>query len=104
MDNGSVSAAFWVMVALQTMGSVDMPGKGPRKMPSPRSYVAIIVLFTTLHLVSDAGAPRAAGMMAWVSVLAGMVLGPFGKTLSNFYNTIADQFAIPPPSTGGTIQ
>ena len=92
-----MSAAFWVMVALQSMGSVDMPGSGPRKMPAPRSYVAIIVLFSTLHLVADAGAERAAGAMAWVTVLVGIVKGPFGDKLSNFFNTVADNFGIQPP-------
>jgi hypothetical protein len=90
------------MVVLQTMGSIDLPGKGPRKMPSPRAYVSIIVLFSTLHLIADAGAERAAAAMAWVTVLAGVVLGPFGTRLVNFFNTVADQFAIQPPNTGAT--
>jgi len=93
----TVSAPFWAMVILQTIGSVDTPGKGERKMPAPRSYVAIIVLFGTLGLFADAGYERAANVMAWVTVLVGVVIGPFGKTLSNFYNSIANQFAIPPP-------
>jgi hypothetical protein len=95
----SVSAAFWVMVALQTMGSVDMPGNGARKLPSPRAYVAIIVMFSTLHLVADAGAERAASAMAWVTVLVGLVKGPFGGTLTNFFNNIATNFAISPSAT-----
>jgi len=96
MSENSVTAAFWVMVALQTMGSVDMPGRGDRKMPSPRAYVAILVLFGTLHLIADAGAQRAASVMAWVTVLTGLVIGPFGTRLTNFYNAVANQFAIPP--------
>jgi len=92
-----VAAAFWVMVAIQTMRAVDMPGKGERKMPAPRSYVAIIVLFGTLQVIASAGAERAAGVMAWVTVLTGMVVGPFGKTLSNFYNVVADKFPVTTP-------
>lgn len=98
MDSASISGAFWLMVALQTMGSLDMPGKGPRKMPAPRSYVAIIVLFSTLHLIADAGMQRAAAVMAWGTVLVGLVLGPFGAKLSNFFNVVADKFAIAPPT------
>jgi len=98
MSDNSISAAFWVMVFLQTLGSVDMPGKGDRKMPAPRSYVAIMVLFGTLHLIADAGAQRAASIMAWVTVLTGIIIGPFGTRLSNFYNSVANQFAIPNPN------
>lgn len=108
MDNVSISSAFWLMVTLQTMGSLDMPGRGPRKMPAPRSYVAVIVLFSTLHVIADAGLERAAAAMAWVTVLVGMVKGPFGDKLSNFYNVVADNFANTPPTTtpssGGAIQ
>jgi hypothetical protein len=82
------------MVALQTMGSVDMPGKGERKMPAPRSYLAIIALFSALHLVADAGAERAASAAAWITVLLGVVKGPFGNQLTSLINNIA------PPATG----
>lgn len=90
------------MVALQTIGSVDMPGRGPRKMPSPRAYAAIIVTWGILQLIADAGgerAGRATKVTAWVIVLAGMVLGPFGATFVKFLNNTATSLA---PSTGVT--
>jgi len=109
MNRSSVSAAFWVMVALHTMGSVDMPGKGERKMPSPRSYVSIIVLFSILHLVADAGAERAAAAGAWITVLLGAVKGPFGNQLTNMFNAVAPPAPgvaplqpIPPDTSGAT--
>jgi hypothetical protein len=94
MGRSSVSVAFWVMVALHTIGSVDMPGKGERKMPSPRSYISIIALFSILGVIADAGAERAAAAAAWVTVLLGMIKGPFGNQLTNLFNAIA------PPGPG----
>jgi hypothetical protein len=94
----SLQASFWLMVLLQTIGSVDMPGKGPRKMPSPRSYVAIIVTWGVLQIVSDISdrAARAAKSMAWVIVLVGMVVGPFGKSVTDLFNAVAKQYGAPP--------
>lgn len=99
-NDQAVDAAFWTMVVLQSIGSVDMPGKGERKLPAPRAYVSIIVLFSILHLIADAGASRAAGVMAWVTVLFGMVKGPFGNILTNFLNNVATNFGV--NQTGGT--
>lgn len=93
MSDG-VTVAFWVMVFLQTIGSVDMPGRGERKLPSPRSYVSIIVLFSLLQIIASAGAQRAASVMAWITVLLGLVKGPFGKTAIDFLNNIAQNFGI----------
>lgn len=84
------------MVVLQTIGSVDMPGGGPRKMPSPRAYGAIILTWGILQLAADAGgerAGRAAKVTAWVIVLVGMVLGPFGTTLANILGNTATALA-----------
>lgn len=92
----SLQASFWVMIILQTIGSVDAPGRGPRKMPSPRAYAAIIVTWGILQLISDGGgerAGRAAKAMAWMIVLVGMVLGPFGSALVNLLNSVAGSVA-----------
>jgi hypothetical protein len=97
--NRSLSASMWLMIFLQTIGSVDMPGKGPRKLPAPRAYVAIIVVWSTLHLVADAGMDQAAAVMGWILALTGAVAGPFGKTATGFLSTVATQFAVPPPTT-----
>ena len=85
----SLQTSFWIMIILQTIGSVDMPGRGPRKMPSPRSYAAIIVAWGILQIIADVGKERAAAAVAWVIVLAGIVLGPFGQTLVNLFNSAA---------------
>lgn len=109
MNRSSVSVAFWVMVALQTLGSVDMPGKGERKMPAPRSYIATIALFSVLGVVADTIAERAAAAAAWTVVLLGMIKGPFGGQLTNLINAIAPPGAgaqplptTPPDTSGGT--
>ena len=97
------------MILLQTLGSVDMPGRGVRKMPAPRSYLAIIALFEILHILADAGLARAASVAGWVTVLVGLIKGPFGGQLSNVINTIAPPGAgasplqpTPPDTSGGT--
>lgn len=83
----SLQASFWLMVVLQTIGSVDMPGKGMRKMPSPRSYLAILIAWSVLQLGADAGYDRAANAVGWIIVLAGMVLGPFGQRIISVFNS-----------------
>jgi hypothetical protein len=91
------------MIVLQTIGSVDMPGKGPRKLPAPRAYAAIIVTWGVLQLVADMGgerAGRAAKSVAWVIALAGMVIGPFGSVVTNLFNSVATNVAPPSQPTG----
>jgi uncharacterized protein YhhL (DUF1145 family) len=85
----SIEAAMWVMVVLQTLGAVDMPGRGKRKLPSPRVYVSVIISFGVLELLADMGLEKAAKYMAWVIVVATLVLGPFGTKLSGFLNVVA---------------
>lgn len=58
-------------------------------MPSPRNYAALIVAWGTLQLVADMGMDRAAKAIAWVLVLGGLVVGPFGKILSNLLNSVS---------------
>jgi hypothetical protein len=90
----SLQASFWLMIFLQTLGAVDMPGSGNRKMPAPRQYVPVIITWSVLQLVSDTGAngARAANAAGWVMVLAGAVLGPFGAKATNFLSSVAKQF------------
>jgi hypothetical protein len=94
----SLQGSFWLMVILQTIGSIDMPGHGARKLPSPRAYAAIIITWGVLQLVADTGRERAAKAVAWVIVLAGMVLGPFGTTVTNLFYSVATSLA--PAGTG----
>lgn len=88
------------MVLLQTLGSVDMPGSGPRKMPSPRAYVPIVIVWIGLQLLADTGKQRGAATAGWIIVLTGTVLGPFGQRLIGLLNSVANQFGV--PATGDT--
>lgn len=100
-SNKSLEASFWFMVLLQTLGSVDMPGSGPRKMPSPRAYLAVIVTWAVLMMIADTGESRARGSAAagWVIVLTGLVVGPFGTKLSSFFNGVVNAVAGPSQTT-----
>lgn len=95
MNDAALQTSFWMMVLVQTIGSVDLPGSGARKMPAPRAYVAILVTWLILQLVADAGenARRAATALGWVLVLTGMVVGPFGQRFVSFLNAVASQFS-----------
>jgi hypothetical protein len=103
MDSSdSVTTAMWLMVLIQTIGSVDPPGTGERKLPAPRAYVAIVVAYGILSMVADLpaqGARRAAGAAAWIMVLAAAVVGPFGSTVISFINGVANKFAVSPGAT-----
>jgi hypothetical protein len=80
MNEDSLNASFWVMILMQTLGSVDpMPGMGPRKMPSPKAYITTIFAWGGLQVASDAGYEDGAAKFGWLMVLAALVLGPFGK-------------------------
>lgn len=68
-----VQTSFWIMIVLQTIGGVDMPGKGNRKMPAPRRYLAIILAWAVLQILTDVGQDRAANVIGWVLVLVALV-------------------------------
>lgn len=93
-----LNTSFWLMVFLQTLGSVDMPGSGHRKMPAPRAYVAIIITWEGLNILASTGRERAAEIMGWVMLLTGLVVGPFGNKLSHFFTTVADTYGAKQPS------
>ena len=71
-------------------------------MPSPRAYAAIIIAWGTLQFIADMGQERAAKAVAWLIVLAGMVLGPFGTTLTNLFTSVATSVAPTGASTATT--
>ncbi len=103
MNGGdSLETSFWIMVLVQTIGSVDMPGRGARKMPAPRSYVAIVVTWIVLFFAAGIGpqARRGATAVAWLLVLAGLVIGPFGQRVISLFNTISSNF----PTAGAVTQ
>jgi len=91
------------MVLVQTIGSVDLPGRGPRKMPAPRQYVAILITWLVLQLISgiSAGAERATAAIGWLLVLTGLVVGPFGKQVVNLFTVVSQQFS--PNSSSGQL-
>lgn len=79
---------------LQTIGSVDMPGSGPRKLPAPRQYVIVVVAWSVLELVAASGRARLASAFGWIMVLSGLVIGPFGQRAVSLLNTTAQQFGV----------
>ncbi len=82
------------MILVQTIGSVDMPGSGPRKMPAPRQYIAILVTWLILQLVAgiNASTQRATAAIGWLLVLTGFVVGPFGRQVVNLLTVISTRF------------
>ena len=92
---------FWAMIVVNTIGAIDMPGKGQgRKLPAPRVYVAVVVLWGLFHLAADMfpRAGRTIAIMSGVTVLASMVVGPFGGVLTGFLDKIARQYGSGVPS------
>lgn len=95
MNGDSLQTSFWAMILIQTIGSIDMPGRGERKLPAPHQYVAILVTWLVLQLISSisAGAARATAAVGWALVLTGLVVGPFGKQVVNLFTIISTQFS-----------
>jgi hypothetical protein len=108
-DERTLQGTFWLMIVLQTIGSVDMPGKGARKLPAPHSYVSIIVAWALLGLTADLGQPKIASRLSLLMLLTGALLGPFGQRAIDLMNNVATNFAVTPPApttqpTAGTTQ
>lgn len=104
----TLQATFWSMIVLQTLGSVDLPGvpskgsplggAGTRKMPAPRAFVAVVVLWGILNLVAETGAGKAAARLSVLVLLTGAVLGPFGARAVGVLEGVSQRFAITPPA------
>lgn len=96
MNENSLETSFWVMVIVQTIGSVDVPGSGTRKMPAPRQYVAIVATWLVLSLIAgiSEGAARATAAIGWALVATGMVVGPFGRRVVSLFNNIGSNFNV----------
>lgn len=92
-SNNSLKASFWVMIVLQTLTAVDLPGMGKRKMPHPGAYVTIILAWAGLNLAADVGFEEGANVAGWVYVLAALVLGPLGTKLTNFMTKVVQEYA-----------
>lgn len=87
MDYGKqISTSMWILILLRTIGAVDMPGlkkkenEGVRKLPAPRTYLVVVIAWSTLGLMDDAGMGRAAATIGWVLDLAALLLAPFGTS------------------------
>lgn len=83
-------------MTFQTIGSVD----GQHKLPAPKQYVAISVLWGILFLLADTGFGKLAARLSMLVLLTATVLGPFGAKVVGFLNTISDKFAVPPAAPG----
>lgn len=97
-DRRLLSSTFWAMLILQTVGSVDLPGLGPRKMPAPRQYVAIVVLWGILNMIADAGPSyaRFASRLSVLVALTGAVAGPFGSRAVGLLQWLSQTFTLAP--------
>lgn len=83
-----------------------MPGSGPRKMPSPRSYLSVLVVWAVLELFADTGGgrERGASIAGWIIVLTGMVVGPFGAKVTNLFSGIVNLSGASSSQTSTTPQ
>ena len=97
----TVSNTFWAMVLVQTIGSVDIFTAGPRKMPAPRQYVAIGILWSILHMLAGSRFGKAAAHLSILVLVTGLVLGPFGPQFLAFLNYVSGRFSLAPASPGG---
>lgn len=97
----TISATGWAMALVQTIGSTDIFSPGPRKMPAPKQFVAIAVLWSILHMASETRFARAAAHLSILVLLTAMVLGPFGPQLIAFLGFVGQRFSLAPASPGG---
>ena len=83
-----ILATFFAMLTLQTVGTID----AKHKLPAPKQFVAISVLWASLFLIADMGYAKAAARFSLLLLLAASVVGPFGQRLIDFVNMIASRF------------
>lgn len=76
------------MLVTQTVGTID----SKHRLPAPRQFVAISVLWGILFLAADTTMNKLAARLSALILLTGMVLGPFGKVAINFLNWVATSF------------
>jgi hypothetical protein len=104
-DERVVETSMWVMILAQTVGAVDLPGYGDRKLPSPSQYVAIIALWSLLGVGTSIGGAvsRLSARLAILVTIAAMVLGPFGKRLTGLLTNIGKLYATAPQPQTATL-
>lgn len=114
----SLQASFWSIVLVNTIGKVDLPGTGGKRlMPAPRNYLAIVVVWASLGLLADTGRDRPAAVIGWILVLTSLVgnvvtdrsgnIGAAGQRLVGFLNSftslLKQQQQQQPAPTGSTF-
>ena len=97
----TLSATFWGMVLVQAVGSTDIFTPGPRKLPAPKQFVAIGVLWSLLHMAEGTRLERPAAQLSVLVLLTAMVLGPFGPQFLAFLGYVSQRFSLAPASPAG---
>lgn len=90
----TVMGTYLAMTTVQTVGSID----SVHRLPAPKQFAAISVLWGILFLIADTGFGKLAARLSVLVLLTGMVLGPFGQVAVRFLNKVTNTFAITPPS------
>lgn len=85
-----LASTFLAKLFVDTIGSLD-PFGGKVYLPSPRAYLATLLLWGLLGVVAGfgQGAARLAGRLALLVLLTAAVLGPFGKKFVSFLEAAA---------------
>lgn len=97
----TLSATFWTMIVVQTLGSTDIFTAGPRKLPAPKQFVAIGVLWGIFHLFEGSKYERVFASLSILVVLSAAVLGPFGGVALGFLSYVSSRFSLAPAGSGG---
>jgi hypothetical protein len=95
----TLSATMLAAIAVQTIGALD-PYGGKKYLPSPRRYVATLLLWGILGLAAQTG-PNAAKFsvrLALLVLLTMFFVGPFASKAVAFLNKVAQAFPSVPPS------
>ena len=111
----SLVASFWFEIILRTIGNVNaIPGTGPKVLPAPKIYVVPVVLWGMFDLLADFGQERIASALAWLTVIATLILGGTTKTVINAIRTFTEIYTPqaapastptnPVPASGGMTQ
>lgn len=85
-------STFLLFVTIQTIGSVD----STHRLPAPRKFVAVSVLWGIMFFMVDLGAGKIASRLSLLILLTGMVTGPFGKTVLGFLGIVSKNFPVDP--------
>jgi len=116
-----LSATFWATVFVQTLGSIDIGQKKTkeetvtkRKLPPPKAYVAIVVVWALLGWVAQVSdnLARAAATLSGLMLVTTLFVNAThserytvaGTRLIHFFNAVSDKFSIQPPTQGGASE